>query len=160
MAATSSAVTESSDRELVITRIFDAPRSLVFKTWIKPEHLARWWGPRGFDLVSCDLDARTGGSYRFHMRGPDGSDHWPQGMFREVAEPERLIMTWNWADAQGRPKNLETILTVTFEDLNGQTKLTLHHRGFESVTARDAHHNGWSSSLDCLSEYLLDAARS
>ena len=70
MAATSSAVTESSERELVITRIFDAPRSLVFKTWIKPEHLARWWGPRGFDLVSCELDARTGGAIASTCAGP------------------------------------------------------------------------------------------
>ena len=86
MAATSNAVTESSDRELVLTRIFDAPRSLVFKAWTEPRHLARWWGPRGFSVVSCEMDPRTGGSYRFHMRGPDGTDHWPQGVFREIDE--------------------------------------------------------------------------
>ena len=125
MAATSSAVTESSDRELVITRIFDAPRSLVFKAWTEPQHLARWWGPRGFSVVSCEMDARTGGAYRFHMRGPDGNDHWPQGVFREVSEPERFVASWCWTDADGKARQPETVLTVTFDELGGKTRLTL-----------------------------------
>ena len=154
MAATSSVVTESSDRELVLTRIFDAPRSLVFKAWTEPQHLARWWGPRGFSVVSCEMDPRTGGSYRFHMRGPDGNDHWPQGVFREITEPERFVASWCWTDADGKPRQPETVLTVTFDAIGDQTKLTLHQSVFESVTARDAHGEGWGSSLDCLAEYL------
>ncbi len=155
MVATSSGATESSsDRELVITRIFDAPRELVFKAWTEPRHLSQWWGPRGFTLVSCQMDARPGGSYRFHMRAPDGSDHWPLGSFRELAAPERLVASWCWTDADGRPRHPETVLTVTFEEYGDKTKLTLHQAVFESVTARDEHRGGWNSALDCLSEYL------
>jgi len=156
MAARSSAAVESSDFELVITRVFDAPRSLVFKAWSEPERLAQWWGPRGFSLPSCKLDFRTGGIYRFQMRGPDG-DHWSQGVFREVVEPERIVMDGSWADANGNPTRPSTVVTVTFEDLGGKTKLTLHNAVFESVTARDLHRGGWSSSLECLAEYLATA---
>ena len=154
MAAANSAVSESSDFEVLITRIFDAPRDLVFKAWTEPEHLARWWGPRGFTLLSCEMDLRPGGSYRFHMRGPDGDDHWPQGVYREIAAPERLVLTWTWADSDRNPVPPETVLTVTFEEDHGKTKLTLHHGVFESISMRDEHHSGWNSTLDRLGEYV------
>jgi uncharacterized protein YndB with AHSA1/START domain len=157
MAGTSSAAAKASDLELCITRVFDAPRPLVFKAWTQPEHLARWWGPRGFTLPSCQLDLRPGGAYRFHMRGPDGDDHWTQGVFREVVEPERVVMAGCWVDAIGNPSSPETVTTVTLEDLEGKTRLTLHQLLFESVTARGAHHGGWSSSFDRLAEYLANA---
>jgi uncharacterized protein YndB with AHSA1/START domain len=87
------------------------------------------------------------------MLGPDG-DHWSQGVYREIVPPERLVMVGSWADAHGNPTRPETVLTLTFEDQNGKTKLRLHQTGFESVTARDAHNTGWTSSFDCLAEYL------
>jgi uncharacterized protein YndB with AHSA1/START domain len=145
---------ESAERVLVITRIFDAPRSLVWKAWTDPEHLAQWWGPHGFTLPSCKVDLRTGGAYRFHMRGPENDDHFSQGVFREIVEPSRLVMAGFWADADGNPTRPETLLTVTFEDLGGKTKLTLHQAVFESVTARDEHRGGWSGSFERLAEYL------
>ncbi len=154
MAVRSSAATESAERELVITRIFDAPRSLVFRAWTEPEHMARWWGPKGFTLPSCKMDLRPGGAYRFHMRSPEGDDHWSQGVYREVVEPERLVLAGAWTDADGKPTSPETLLTVTFEEHDGKTKLTLHQAIFESVTARDSHRGGWNSSLDRLAEYL------
>jgi uncharacterized protein YndB with AHSA1/START domain len=77
-----SAATESDDRVLVITRIFDAPRDLVFKCWTDPEHMAKWHGPKGFTSTVLKNDLRPGGAYRIHMRGPDGDDHWTQGVFR------------------------------------------------------------------------------
>jgi uncharacterized protein YndB with AHSA1/START domain len=157
MAATSSGAATSSDLELRITRVFDAPRPLVFKAWTQPEHLARWWGPRGFTLPSCQLDLRPGGAYHFHMRGPDGDDHWTQGVIREVVEPERIVMAGCWVDGNGNPRSPETVTTVMLEDLEGKTRLTLHQLVFESVTARDAHHGGWSSSFDRLAEYLANA---
>ncbi len=157
MARTNSAVAESAERELVITRIFDAPRSLVFKAWIEPERLAHWWGPRSFTLLSCEMDPRPGGTYRFHMRGPDGDDHWPQGVVREIAEPDRLIVSWCWADAAGNPKSPETVLTVTFEEQGAKTKLTLRQAVFESATARDQHRGGWTSAFDRLAEYVVTA---
>jgi uncharacterized protein YndB with AHSA1/START domain len=154
MAARSNAATEPAERVLVITRIFDAPCSLVFKAWTEPEHLAHWWGPRGFTSTILANDVRPGGTYRVHMRGPEGNDHWSQGVYREVVEPERLVLAGAWTDAEGKPTSPETLLTVTFEEHQGKTKLTLHQAVFESVTARDAHRGGWNSSLDRLVAYL------
>ena len=91
MGAAMNLVTEPADRVLVITRVFDAPRELVFKAWTEPEHMARWFGPRGFTSKVLKHDLRPGGSYRIHMLGPDG-DHWTQGVYREVVPPARLVM--------------------------------------------------------------------
>jgi len=146
----------SSDRELVITRLFDAPRELVFKAWTEPERLMRWWGPRGFTMTFCKMDLRRGGAYRFEMRSPEGTEHRSAGVFQDVVEPERLVLSGAWVDAEGKPGH-ETVLTLTFADHDGKTMLTLHQAVFESVTARDSHHGGWSSSMDCLAEYLATA---
>jgi uncharacterized protein YndB with AHSA1/START domain len=154
MGAAVNPVTEPADRVLVITRTFDAPRSLVFKAWTESEHIARWWGPRGFTSKVLKNEQRPGGAYRIHMRGPDGDDHWTQGVYREFVPPQRLVMVGSWADAQGLPTRPETTLTLLFEEVGGKTKLTLHNAVFESVTARDLHQGGWTSSLDCLAEYL------
>jgi len=154
MDARDSVATELDERVLVITRIFDAPRRLVFKAWTEPERMVHWLGPRGFTSTIIKMDLWPGGTYRFHMRGPDGDDHWQQGVCREVVEPERLVMTYAWADANGGATRPETLLTVTFEEQNGKTKLTLHQALFESVTACDAHRGGWTSGLERLAEYL------
>jgi uncharacterized protein YndB with AHSA1/START domain len=157
MAAERSAAMELDERVLVIERIFDAPRTLVWKAWTEPEHMAKWQGPRGFTSTVLRNEPRPGGGYRIHMRGPDGDDHWTQGVIREFVPPERLSMAGSWTDAEGNPTSPETITTVTLQDHDGKTKLTLRQTGFESVTARDAHRGGWSSSLDCLAEYLASA---
>jgi uncharacterized protein YndB with AHSA1/START domain len=150
----SSPATEPVDRVLVITRVFDAPRELVFKAWTDPQHLVHWMGPRGFKSTVMHSDLRAGGAYRIHMRGPEGDDHWTQGVFREIVEPERLVMVGSWADANGNPISPETVLTITLEEDGGKTRLTLHQAIFESITARDGHRGGWNSSLDRLAEYL------
>ncbi len=157
MAAGSNLAVEPQDRVLIITRIFDAPRELVWKAWTEPERMVKWHGPRGFTSTIERSDFRPGGLYRIHMRGPENDDHWRQGAFREIVAPERLVMVGCWADAQGRPVGPETIVTVTLEDLGARTQLTLHEALFESVTARDAHNGGWNSSLDRLAEYLATA---
>jgi uncharacterized protein YndB with AHSA1/START domain len=147
--------TDAENLELVITRVFDAPRGLVFKAWTDPEHLVRWWGPKGFtSTIMGKIELRPGAPYRIHMRGPDGDDHWSQGVYREIVEPERLVFAGYWADAEGKPKGRESTVTVTFEDLSGKTRLTLRQRVFESLTARDAHRGGWTSSFERLAEYL------
>jgi uncharacterized protein YndB with AHSA1/START domain len=150
-------VMEPHDRVLVITRVFDAPRNLVFKAWTDPEHLANWFGPRGFTMTFCQMDPRAGGSYRFGMRSPEGTDHWLQGTYRELVEPEKLVCSYAWADAQGNRTRPETVLTITLADLGGKTQLTLHQAVFESVTACDAHRQGWTSSLERLAEYVAMA---
>ena len=143
-----------AERVLVITRVFDAPRELVFKAWTDPQHLVHWMGPRGFKSTVERSELRPGGAYRIHMRGPQDDDHWTQGIFREIDEPERLVMAGSWADAEGKPTSPETLLTLTFEDYEGKTRMTLHQAVFESMTARDAHRGGWNSSFDRLAEYL------
>ena len=153
MGAARNLVSEPADRVLKVTRVFDAPRKLVFDAWTQPEHIANWWGPRGFKSTVLKSELRSGGAYRIHMLGPDG-DHWTQGIYREVAPPERLVMEGSWADANGNPTRPATTLTLLFEDLGGKTRLTLHNAIFESATARDMHNSGWTSSLDCLGEYL------
>jgi uncharacterized protein YndB with AHSA1/START domain len=154
MAARNTVASESAEFDLVITRTFDAPRSLVFKAWTEPRHMARWWGPPGYTLPDCEMDVRPGGSYRFCMRSPEGTDYFSRGVFREVVEPERIIFTGSWTDADGNPTSPVMVTTVTFEEQAGKTKLALHQAGLESATSRDAHRGGWNSSLERLAEYL------
>jgi uncharacterized protein YndB with AHSA1/START domain len=145
MDATSNTTANASEREVTITRVFNAPRTLVFKAWTDSEHLVKWFGPADFKATIIRNDVRTGGAYDFHMQGPNYDDHW-KGIYREVLPPERIVFTW--------PAGPESIVTVTFEDLGAKTRLTLHHGIFETVTARDNHQRGWNSTLDCLAEYL------
>ena len=158
MAVRASTSAEATSRELEITRVFDAPRSLVFNAWVQPGRLVEWWGPKGFTVPSCAMDVRPGGSFRFVMRSPEGSEHRLQGVFREIVRPERIVLTWAWVDDDGK-RGHETLLTVTLAEEGGsRTKLTLRQAVFESLTARDAHRSGWDSGLDCLAEYLAKDA--
>jgi len=143
----------AAELELVITRILDAPRELVFKAWTEPDRVIRWWGPRGFTTAHYELDFRPDGAYRVCMRSPEGTEHWQRGVCREVVEPERLVFTFAWEDSEGTPGH-ETVVTVTLAEFGAKTKLTLHQAVFETVTARDLHQGGWASALECLAEYL------
>ncbi len=154
MGASSTGASESTDRVLVVERIFDAPRSLCFRAWIEPQHLFRWFGPRGFRVPSYTLDPRPGGGWRCCMVSPEGVEHWVRGVFREVLEPERLVFTWAHENADGTIGH-ETLITVTFAALGEKTGLTLRQETFESIEARDGHRNGWSSAIERLAEYLV-----
>jgi uncharacterized protein YndB with AHSA1/START domain len=123
-----SAAADTSDREIVVTRVFDAPRALVFKAWTDPKHLAHWWGPNGFSITTYEMDFRPGGTWRFVMHGPDGRDYQTENLYVEIAEPERLIYRH-----VSEPRH-ET--TVTFADDGGKTKLTAR-MVFESAALRD-----------------------
>ena len=112
-------VTTPSDREIVMTRVFDAPRHLVFEAWTKPEHLLQWFGPHSCPLVACEIDFRVGGAWRYTLRGPDGKDMVMRGVYREIKRPERLISTESFDDYPG-----ESINTMTFSEENGKTTLT------------------------------------
>ena len=103
------------DRELVIVRVFKAPRELVFQMWAVSEHMNRWSCPKGFTIVEGDGDFRPGGHWRSHMRGSDGVDYRVGGTYREIVENERLVFTHAWRDEAGAPGH-ETMITVTFED--------------------------------------------
>jgi len=160
-----SVVTESTDRELVITRIFDAPRALVFKAWTEPEHLMRWWAPKGCTTPFCKVDLRPGGKFHYCIRLPEGRDIWGVGIFREIVAPSLLVYTDSFADAQGNPvppahygmsagHPAESLVTVTFEEHEGKTRLTLRHAIPASVEERKGAEQGWSEMLERLAEVL------
>jgi uncharacterized protein YndB with AHSA1/START domain len=115
---------------LEITRIFDAPRELVWKAWTNPKHVMQWWGPTGFTSPACKIDLRVGGQYLYCMKTPDGMECWTGGEFVEIVEPERIVSFLFYANEHGRipapdPNDVEVRDVVTFEDYgNGQTKLT------------------------------------
>jgi uncharacterized protein YndB with AHSA1/START domain len=154
METTSSVAGETSERELVITRVFDAPRELVFTACVEPERWVHWLGTRGCSGKVLQSARRPGDAYRYYMRDPEGGDHWLQGVYREVVEPERLVFTWRFATENWQPTSPETIVTMTFEDLGGKTRLTLRHGVFESVSACDLHREGWTDSVERLAEHL------
>ena len=156
MAEKNNPVSPTTDRELRITRVFDAPRSLVFKAWTEPERIKQWWGPPGAVTLSCEMDFRPGGLWRTRTKAPDGREYVSRSVFREIVEPERLAFTYAWEDAEGKPKH-ETLVTITFVEQNSKTVLTFQQGVFESVTARDAHDGGWREFFDLLSEYLPNA---
>lgn len=145
--------------ELTVSRLIDAPPALVFKAWTTPEHAARWWGPRGFVITSCRLDACPGGTYRVAMRSPEGSMHTKRGIYREVLPPERLSFTYAWEDEHGQPGH-EMFVTVTFRPQDGKTLLTLHQTGFESIAARDSHRGGWTSCLERFADFMTSLSES
>jgi uncharacterized protein YndB with AHSA1/START domain len=156
MGARSSGATEASEREVTITRILDAPRSLVFRAWTSPEHLKRWWGPHGFTVLSCEMDFRVGGAWRLAMRSPQGVVDRQRGEFREIIEPERIVFSYAFDDENGKPGH-QTIVSVDFAEVEGETKktrLTVHQAVFESVTVRNDHIGGWGEALDHLVDYL------
>lgn len=159
------------DREFVLTRVFTAPRELVFAAWTKAEHFARWFGPRGFGIPACAMDAWPGGAIRFCMGAP-GAEYWHEGVFREVVEPERIVFTLRFTDGRGNPVphpnfpgwplEAEFHQTVTFAERGGATEVTVRqvivppeaaaHEAFE--IERPLARQGWSQSFERLDELL------
>ena len=147
------AILDPAERELIITRIFDAPREVVFKAWTDPRHAMNWWGPRDYPATHLEMDLRPGGAWRGCLTSiADGSELWHKGVFREVAPPERLVFTFAWEEEGER--GLETLVTVTFADRGGKTLMTFRHAPFQSVEERDGHRGGWTSAFDRLEEHL------
>ncbi|MBI5094954.1 MAG: SRPBCC domain-containing protein [Candidatus Hydrogenedentes bacterium] len=148
-----SAVAEAVRGELVITRDFDAPRELVFNAWTDPKHIVQWFGPRDYPSTQMDMDVRVGGVWRGCLKSTEGKpDLWLGGVFREIAKPERLVFTFAWEEPGER--GLETVVAITFSEHEGKTRMTFRQTPFQSVTERDGHHYGWSSTFDRLAEYV------
>ena len=149
--------TTPSDREIVITRVVDAPRSLVFEAITAPEHVPHWYGPRGWSLPVCQIDLRPGGAWRYVLRGPEGTEMGMRGVFQEITPPERLVTTESFNDYPG-----ESLNTLVLTEQDGQTTITVTVL-YESKEIRDAvlasgMQEGASETYDRLVEYLRELA--
>jgi uncharacterized protein YndB with AHSA1/START domain len=143
-----------SEREIVMRRVFDAPRELVFKAYTDPEAIPQWWGPRAYTTTVDEMDVRPGGVWRFVQHGADGAEHAFNGVYREVAPPERIVSTFEY---EGLPGHV-VLDTVTFEERDGKTTLTTRSL-FDTVEDRDGMlqsgmESGAAESMDRLAELL------
>ena len=157
----SKTVRETASRDLVITRIFNAPRELVWKAWTEPEHLKKWHGPIGYTSPYYEVDFRVGGKYLACMRSSDGQDIWSTGVYREIVPLSKIVCTDCFSDEKGNvvpatyygmPDDipLEMMVTVTFEELDGKTRMTLRHAGLPAGMMIDGANEGWNSSFEKL----------
>ena len=146
-------VTTPSDTEIVLTRVFDAPRDLVFEAHTSCEHMRNWWGPRKYEIAECDLDFRPGGTWRIVHRAQD-EEHVFQGEYREIVRPERIVWTFEWMGAPGHI----SVETLKLEEQDGKTTVTATSV-FDSQDARDGMlksgmEEGAAETYDRLDEYL------
>ena len=150
-------VTTLGDCEVVMTRVFDAPRQLVFDAFSKPELLQRWFGPRGWSLVVCEVDFRVGGGFRFVLRGPDGREMGMRGVYRELVPPERSVHMESFDDYPG-----ESEVTGVFAEQGGKTTLTVTvayaSREVRDIVLKSGMEHGAAESYDRLAELLTAEA--
>ena len=152
-------ITTAGDREIVLTRVFDAPRHLVFEAWTRPDLVMRWLGPRDWPLVVCEIDLRVGGAYRFVARGPGGAEMGWSGVYREIVPPEKLVHTEAF-DERWYPG--DSLVTTVLTEQDGRTTVTSTVL-YESQAARDAvlrspMESGIAESYERLDELLESTA--
>ena len=147
-------LTTPSDREVVMTRVFAAPRRLVFEAFSKPELLKRWFGPHGWSLVVCEVDFRVGGGFRFVLRGPDGKQMGMRGVYREIVPPERSVHLESFDDYPGS----ESQVTGAFIEQGGNTTLTTTvlypSKQVRDMVLKSGMEHGAAESYDRLAELL------
>jgi uncharacterized protein YndB with AHSA1/START domain len=156
----------AADRDLVISRVFAAPRELVFKVWTTPRHVMQWWGPRMFTAPYCTIDLRVGGCFHYCMRSPDGKDYWSKGIYREIVVPEKIVSTMYFSDKDGNfvepahygmgpdfPSEMIDIVTFAVHEGN-KTKVTLQRNHSEALAIRYMEDQGWNQSMDRVAEEL------
>lgn len=159
--ATQSNTAANLQKELHLTRIFDAPREVVFQAWTDAKQLARWWGPKGFTNPVCEIDPRPGGAINIHMHAPYGEVYPMGGIFHEITPPDRIVFTSKaFLDGKGNAE-LEVMNTITFAEHNGKTKLTLHAKVVKATPmtaqALSGMDQGWNESLDRLAALVAKA---
>jgi uncharacterized protein YndB with AHSA1/START domain len=144
-------ITTPSEREIVITRVFDAPRTLVFEAWTKPDHVVHWWDPSGVPLAICEIDLRPGGAFRFVNGGPDGAKYPFAGIYQEIAAPERIVFV-------GENSPSGSGATLIFHEREGKTTLTMTilcaSRDDRDALLKMGVDVGTTRTLDNLDEYL------
>jgi uncharacterized protein YndB with AHSA1/START domain len=146
--------TSADELALEMKRVLPAGRRLVFAAFSDPNELAKWWGPRGFSTPSLEFQARVGVSYRIEMQPPEGDRFYLTGTFREVDPPARLTCTFVWEDPD--PDDLDTVVDLSFRDLDGSTEVALTQGPFKTEVRRRLHRDGWTDSFDKL-ERLMSA---
>jgi uncharacterized protein YndB with AHSA1/START domain len=150
-------IAEPAGRVLTMTRVFDAPRSLVFEAFVDPKQALQWMGPRDHPVVHVEADVRPGGAWRACLRATDGSrELWQGGVYREVVPGERLVFTFAWDEDDGGLEP-ETLVAVTFEDQRGKTLMTFRQEAFSSREDCEGHRIGWNSAFDRLVDYVAQA---
>jgi uncharacterized protein YndB with AHSA1/START domain len=130
------------DDELLITRTFDAPASLLFALWSNPEHLKQWMGPANFSCPEAEMDFRVGGAYRVMIKSAEHGENWFGGTYREIEQDRRLVFSFAWDN--GPSAGVETLVTIMFEERDGKTVQTFHQRPFLNVERRYSHVGGWN----------------
>ena len=162
MEAIANAAASDAVRELRLTRIFNAPRELVFAAWTDPRQIAKWWGPRGFSAPVCELDARVGGAIRIDMQGPDGTVFPMGGEVKELDPPRRLVFSAGAMPQADGGWGFENMNTVTFSEEAGGTRVDLHvevlYANPEAAPALAGMREGWGQTLDRLGEFVGDRA--
>jgi uncharacterized protein YndB with AHSA1/START domain len=159
-----------SRNEFIISRVFDAPRELVWRVWTQPEHMTKWWGPVGLTMLACKVDLRPGGLCHYGMRTPDGPEMWGKFVYREITPPEKLVFVNSFSDAQGgitrHPLSatwpLEVLNTMTLTEKDGKTTLTLRGGPINATeeerrtfaTSFDSMNKGFGGTFDQLAAYL------
>lgn len=163
------AQTDSSTKEIFITRLFDAPRELVFEAWTDPQLLVRWYAPKGCSIRFLKLEPHAGGAFHSCISTPDGYDCWCTGTYLAVTPHEQIVFSMCNADEQGNaiesgqngtPEDwpTKTVVTVTLTDVNGQTEMTLHQTAPEDVAKRTGAYPSWLEMFDKLAEDLKERA--
>lgn len=149
----------NADREIIITRVFDAPREMIWDAWIDPKQIVKWWGPHGFTLTIHEMDVRAGGVWRSTMHGPDGTEYLNDCVFSEVVKPKRIVYTLTGGKKDDR--NAQAEVSWIFEAQGDKTRLTLHML-FPTAEARNRSATvykvieGGNETLDRLGEHLAN----
>ena len=146
-------LTTQGDREIVMTRVFDAPRRLVFDALTKPELFKRWFGPRGWSLAICEIDLKVGGTWRSVLRGPEGKEMGMRGIYQEIVPPERLVSTESFDDYPG-----ESLVTGVLVEHDGKTTMTATilypSREVRDAVLKSGIEHGAAETYDKLAEML------
>ena len=167
------AAAEIKRNDFVMSRVFDAPRDLLWQCFTEPERMKQWWGPKGFTVISSKIDLRVGGTYHYGMKAPDGSTMWGLFSYREIVPREKLVFVNSFSDEKrGVTRHpmapswpLTMLSTFTFEDApGGKTEFTVRwqtlnateaeQETFDSPQSRQSMTNGWSGTMDQLEVYL------
>ena len=146
----------SAAPSLTLRRRYAVPRERAFAAWTDPSIAAKFFGPGDDTVKEIAMDVRPGGTYRIGMLRADGEVWYVGGTYREVVAPARLSMTWRWEEDDPKDEH-DTLLTVEFNDVEGETEIVLTHAQFAGVESRDGHEHGWSLILDAFSS--VDLAR-